>query len=110
MDPPFSAKYAIAKNLASMKAAEDLSREERSRIFDRYVKKDEKGMPIKDEEGYFLENPEAYHKEIKALDEQEIEDIRLYPIKLSDIERTPGVTVEMMAEIIDIIQEEATCH
>ncbi len=93
-----------------MKAAEDLSREERSRIFERYVKKDEKGIPVKDEEGYFLENPEAYHKEIRELDEQEIKDIRLSPIKLSDIERTPGVTVEMMTEIIDIIQEDAACH
>lgn len=106
MPLPFSTKYAIAKNMAAMQTAKELNEREKDRILLEYVKKDENGEPIKEKEGYPLENPEAYYRETEELDNQEVEDIVLTPIKLSDLEKVNDITVEMLMQIIDIIQED----
>lgn len=104
---PIKASYAIAKNLTKIQSELDIFNKERTKLVDKFCKKDENGKPVIKNGNFEVkqENLEEWNKNMNELLKIEVE-IEPYKFSLNvfegkDYELTPS---ELMA--IDFMIEE----
>lgn len=108
----FRINLSISRNITSLSDVEKVLIKTHQTLLKKYVEKDEKGNLMSANGVYIFKTEDdktEYQKSFEELNEQVLsEDVKLYKIKTSDLEKIKGVKGITMAKISELIIDDTT--